>query len=367
MNLLRIRCKNGWLWMNGCVVVLLALSLVLFYVHVHSFYGRKPEERVSSSVYPNEISSFNDSPSPLASKDGLPKFWNETGGVMVFYHVAKTGGSTVRRILQSAAQENPDRFVYMRYFKKMWDETIQGDNSSTSCIHPKTNLNRLDRHVQSFLTDASKKKALLMEIHGGPPGLQFFSEYFRHWRSLAQVHQRPFFTFTLVREPIAHATSYFKMFHVECRKPWCERRQYNSSLPDFLQSILPNRQCFMLRHISSIAGMDPSLYQDCSVSTSDCDEVWNTVNDCMDWIGTTDTLSNDTIPMLRNMLNGTRDVGVQDVVNEKVSSRSEFQDVLTPNTIKMLTEQSLSQDLMIYNKARHYYVAKNLFGIEWLT
>ena len=73
---------------------------------------------------------------------------------------------------------------------------------------------------------ANGQRTLFVKIYGGLPGLEGLAPYIHPWRRLGQTRNKPFFasTYALVREhlKLAYALSYFKFFHVDCSRRWCE-------------------------------------------------------------------------------------------------------------------------------------------------
>ena len=184
--------------------------------------------------------------------------------------------------------------------------------------------------------------------------------------SVVAIHNKPFFAFTLVRDPIPHAISYFKMFHVDCRDAWCEQNQFNATQDGLLMSIVPNRQCFMLKHISSIAGMHPSFYRDCTVSDDDCRELYRIMTHSLDWIGTTESLSQETIPLLSYMLSDEvpGEIDVENVKNKKIANRSLFENELNDTAMTRL-RLAMTQDQLIYNQVKQSYSIKKLYNLSF--
>ena len=164
-------------------------------------------------------------------------------------------------------------------------------------------LSRTDQLIKDHIRqpDANEQRVSFVEIHGGSPGLEGLVPYIQAWRRLGQNHNKTFFAFTLVREPLAFALSYFKFFHAECSLRWCEHVQYKEYSPTNLllsARAHANQQCFLLKHLSSIDGMHPSFYKKCRVTKADCNGIYDIMKRNLDWIGTTERMSNDTIPLL---------------------------------------------------------------------
>lgn len=250
----------------------------------------------------------------------LPSFAHGNGGVILFYHVAKTGGTTVRSIFQKKAQHG---FTYMRYscasgLKKKGSNSTLNTNECFARDWCKMQFAKLTETIQLALSKTPKHQpTLLLEIHGGLPGLDVIVRYIQKWRDQSAESGKPFFAFTLVREPIAFSVSYFKAFHVNCNWVWCEKFAKTSSYSPqaLMDSLISNRQCFFLHYLSAVQGMKPHFYK-CARTRDQCIELYGRLANTLDWIGTTENLSYDTIPILQHLLYGPR------VVN-KNSTRSD--------------------------------------------
>jgi hypothetical protein len=65
------------------------------------------------------------------------------------------------------------------------------------------------------------------------------------WKDLTQQHNLGFFSFTVLREPVSFALSFFNFMHVNYNlgKKWQPLYSLEATQKDFLQSLVPNRQC----------------------------------------------------------------------------------------------------------------------------
>jgi len=211
----------------------------------------------------------------------------------------------------------------------------------------------LSKRVESTLkSQNSTKKTLLLEFHGGVPSLRNLVPFIQKWRRLSHEHEKRFFAFTVVRDPIPYSVSYFNMFHFKCTHNWCEHEQYmNWTQDNLLKSLKPNRQCFFLTHLSSIAGMHPSFYDKCRVLKNDCKNIYNIMKDNLDWVGTTENLSFDTIPLLSRLL----DYDYSTLENKKVAvkSKQELSRMKLNTTLGIRAFTELDQEL--YDNVRESY------------
>ena len=338
------------------------------------------------------------------------------GGVVIFYHVAKTGGTTIREYFHYLLRNHHDKFIYYRYknpyFEGTWKSSKAKRSESDGAADPRnvdttsiTNnatrtstttmmnctipiesydfqLEMMDQLMKEFLVvptpeqqpqmsspPSPRKPTLLMEIHDGPPGLRSMESYLKKWRAIAEENNKPIFIFTLMREPTSYAISYYKFFHTGCDEPWCEHYGDEHSHPNivhFLKTLQSNQQCFLLNHLSSIAGMPPTYYDTCKVSLEDCQYVYNDIMlKSMDYVGTTESLSNVTIPYLSNVILGQQSTvdpakkskrqstrkAIQNVTN--AAKHYEFEETIYSSTaIQSKLQEMMKSDIWLYNQVK---------------
>jgi len=155
---------------------------------------------------------------------------NSTGRILVFYHLYKTGGSTIRDLAQQYVRRSSSSAGRVVVFRRL---------------------------------------------------------------------EVDFFTMTLLREPVAFALSFFNYFYIHKREDWNPFHTANATEQDFLKTIVPNRQCRMLA--SHPLGLSPN---DTRWDSCDYTQVSSTLLDTMDWIGTTEDLSTQTLPLLAHFVTG---------------------------------------------------------------
>jgi hypothetical protein len=218
-------------------------------------------------------------------------------------------------------------------------------------------LHQLDEMILHRVKNETRSKILLLELHGSVPGMTYLAPYIHRWRQMAFSHNQNFFAFTLVREPLQLSISYFRFFHVNCPHRWCERQQFNSTVDGLLSSVrlLPNRQCTSLHQRQSFTLLKPSIAQECVVT--DCQAVTRLTEQAMDWIGTTERLSSDTIPLLSYMLTRSK---VANATNEKVSSPDISLQKMT-GTERRELEGFLHMDLQLYDHVKQQYSINKTF------
>ena len=364
----------------GCLKVLFMFPFAFSGLVVSVEDANSVQKHPSTKLEENStISNHHKKPFQLPEDS---RFGPLSGGIVIFYHVAKTGGSTVRSLFQQLARQSPIQYRYLRSLNRLWQHSsnqpyVSGETTNTTsgelCVpqgFQRETMDRIESAIEESLYGgisnknkqgtAEQRKTLLLEFHGGPPGIGTLGPLISKWRSAAKENNIPFFAFTVVREPLSYSISYFKMFYVNCPQNfngWCEHQDYNASQENLLQATVKNRQCFLLQHLSSIAGMDPSYYKKCSVTKEDCLHVLKSLDRNMDWVGTTEALSTETLPLLFKVLFSTtnnRTLVTRPPTNEKVSRKQPFELAMKNSTLNQL--HSLTKfDQFIYNHFKEKY------------
>lgn len=105
------------------------------------------------------------------------------------------------------------------------------------------------------------------------------------------------FTFTLVREPLSFALSFFNMFHApKNRYSWNPFDLYEPTEANLRKSLIPNRQCLIL----ALAG--DGTHKNTIPSSNDCYAVKSMLINDLDWVGTTEHMQEETLPLLTHLL-----------------------------------------------------------------
>lgn len=211
----------------------------------------------------------------------FPQF--NDSGVVLFYHLAKTGGVTI--------EQHFNKLNHLEYVR-VWDEP---------------GFNEVCKDIDAILT-GEKKQVLFVEMHGGEPktslpGIIELHPLIQTWRTLSQHSNVPFFSFTMLREPVSIHTSAFLFFHRRrCSASWCsKKRKFSPRQENIEKSATPNRQCMTLargQHHEDYwinTGSKPVTEQECLQVEMLLRQDWN-------WVGRTENMSDTTLPMLMNML-----------------------------------------------------------------
>jgi hypothetical protein len=213
---------------------------------------------------------------PAHDSKKLPSAFDK-GGLIFFLHIPKTGGSTIRRNL-----EEREGIIY---------HFVSGAGIYKENIP----------HVRRYVSTETKRKrnVVILEVHGrDSPNLLQLRKTLLGLKRMATKQNVPTFFFTVVRDPMAYAISYFNFFHVQYGRqkyfPQVEPTESN-----LLKYSLYNPQCqFLARGEFSLRNMTHKQVP----SEEECQEVHKVLLETMDWVGTTERLSVEILPMLRRVL-----------------------------------------------------------------
>jgi hypothetical protein len=284
---------------------------------------------IISPLFSSEIK--RDGPVAVKSKR-FPLF--EDGGVVVFLHIAKTGGTSIRK--------NFGNFSHID-FKTLYTMDQWKEASDTA-----------DR-ILTRKVSADKRRILFLEPHGmRAMGMPTLHQYLRRWKRFSNLHNTSFFAFTLVREPVSYAVSYFNFFNAKpCSIAKCPWKLYSASDENLLKTNRPDMQCMLLaRDHWDIFMNDVHPEQ---VDKDECDDVYQTIRKEMDWVGTTDEMSAETIPLLTRML-APNQTHTFDVFNVIKATKPGSKIILSPEALQPDTIESLritsSNDQAIYEAVK---------------
>lgn len=239
------------------------------------------------------------------SKKELPSF--ENGGLVFFLHIPKTGGSTIR---SSFDQMKGVQYIF-----------VSGNGIYENA------LPIIWKYVKS--TSKQRRDIMFLEIHGrDSPNLIVLRDTLLQWKRIAKKHGLPVFFFTVVREPLAHALSYFNFFHVQRKSPYFDQVEANES--NLLRYSLHDPQCqFLARGEFSLREKTKQ-----QPSREECRSVHEALLGTMDWVGTTERMDSETLPILKHIFN----LGGFRFQKQRVSSKAANLSI----SIQELSEQAVS-------------------------
>ena len=259
-------------------------------------YNRAFDHHSSTNIGAAKAYSTADNIKNTTSIWNLPSLAS-TGGVMVFLHVPKTGGTTIRKTYQKRENvtylfsNRKEKYNSLVPIVNEWVRTGPS-NKETVVFNNETSTRRRQQHIG------------ILEIHArNNPSLITICDQLQQWKATAKEQQIPFFAFTVVREPESFGISYFNYYH---GMRWEKRRfeflpRDELTNDNFRRTMHHNPQClFLTRSEQAYQKNFPTLRQ--NRTREECLEAYDCLRKTMDWIGTTERLQNETLPLLQYLL-----------------------------------------------------------------
>jgi hypothetical protein len=272
----------------------------------------------------------------------VPSF--EDGGVIFILHIPKCGGTTIRKGFQGRKN--------VKYLFS-------------------SNRNKYDLQVQSMdqwvQYGPEANRTGIFEVHArNNPTLLDLCDQLKEWRRIANENKIPFFAFTVLREPTSFAISYFNYYH---GKRWQKRRfeylpEHNMTEDNFIRTMHFNPQClFLTRSEQAYQRNFPEKRE--NLSEVECKTALECLISNMDWVGTTECLRNETIPLLSYLIDSSERSQTETMGSYQEEKEKEVKDENGSYKFFALDDASVSTkeylnemtrwDQHMYNKIRQVY------------
>lgn len=252
---------------------------------------------------------------------------------LLFARSSQTGGTTIRRNLEKLDRV---QYIFAKNYSTYYDAAPMVEDA--------------------ILNGTPNKTVIIYEIHATTaPSFFRLRQRLKRWKETACHNAVPFFAFTVLRDSVSFAFSHFSFFHIQKRNPTFE--QVNATEENFFRMSLSNPQCQFL--YKGEPSMRAQKAKGVVVQPEDCHQVELHLMELMDWVGTTENLSNETLPLLARLLDLPPDEAVSDRW-ESHRVRIKEQDVyfgienVTLSSIEAIREMS-PLDVDLYNSAKTKY------------
>eukprot|EP00978_Attheya_sp_CCMP212_P005352 scaffold11962_cov59-Attheya_sp.AAC.6 len=279
-------------------------------------------------VLPHSVLSL----SSTTSEHQLPSL--RQGGIVVFFHNPKAGGTSLREM----AKQNSQMFDHV-----------------TSEF---TDMEGVEQYMLQWTSQKVDKKVKFLEIHGHPPGFLQLRTRLTAWRTQAETNNIPIFVFTIMREPISWLLSCFNFFclqiakYTKCKAPATIEGMLSEARSD------PQSRWYCFMHtIMALPDQGNDNMDDCPL------DLQEQLVQYMDWVGFTEQYE-DTMTVLKGILppGATKTFAVKNKTNKQFQKI----DSSTLNeTVTKRLQELMSRDYKLYDGLRQtFQLEKFKFAID---
>ena len=212
--------------------------------------------------------------------------------------------------------------------------------------------------VDRLVQNGTQGRIVAVETHDqNVPPYHQLSHKIREWKRTAAQNNVPFFVATLLREPVSMQISAFNYYYVA---PW--KRLANDTVADFLDTLLDNPICSFLHNggmfFDNLDRKHPEIRNRRSklnreLQKQHCDLVYELLLSDMDFVGTTDRLETETLPLFRYLFHRKNTAGSKGHANEMRRVRMHL-DRLNETDVARV-KQGTEWDKEWYHKAQEIY------------
>jgi len=265
---------------------------------------------LSSAIKANVNNSTNPATTGRAfslERRRLPSLKN--GGIVIFIHIPKTGGTTIRELVKyrKDGRRSKVNYIYLTGPRE-FNYTMNRMNERLAPLPSAAAGGRGGGGVGTTIG----QEVVFVEYHAldrtCPTFLQLATTILPDWKQRAQQQNIPLFMMSLVREPISFAISFFNFYHGMHQNPrrfdYVDTSDNNNdnavSERQFLKHTIANPQCLFLAHNEDAYTKTGQDLRE-SFTWEECQRSFAGMVQLMDWIGTTDRIRNETLPLLRTL------------------------------------------------------------------
>jgi len=308
----------------------------------------------------------------------LPDFTN--GGIFVYFHLYKTGGSSITELMVELKDEFEEEFA---------EDDKDGDDAKEAILFVNNREDMTDEDIENSVAMVKDKKIpIFYNFHVEFPATMYptFVEaapVLDHWREYAEAEGVPFFAMTVLREPLGQALSFFNFFHVAVDEDMDWNPFLGAMEPteeNFLKTYVPNRLCHLMYDDAHgileapdealREGLKDNLYHFMDEeemnrrnepSFCNVDVVRKILfeDTIFDYVGVTERLSKTILPLITKVVFGDHSLAIGAEQKKKVTHLFDEEDKVVPlrkhalseSTKEMVARES-AKDQQLYEEAR---------------
>lgn len=245
------------------------------------------------------------------------------GGIIIFFHVPKTGGSSIQEHIRKMNKVDYNFNLIPRHY------------------------NETALFLDSLTQRGTDTRTLFVEFHGNCPPLAKVQDDMDRWRKQASQSRIPFVAFTILRDPVPWSISAFNDMCLVRNK--CGTHE--ATVEGMLRRQNPNMQC----RFFSTGWEGWTARPDLDPTVNDCREATKVMERHLDYVGKLERF-NETLCFLQSVLPGRNFDDFNEVVTatNQIKRRYIRKEELNSTAIKFIHDIS-HLDYDLYNKEFHHF------------
>mmetsp|Transcript_26067 Transcript_26067/g.43479 ORF Transcript_26067/g.43479 Transcript_26067/m.43479 type:complete len:340 (-) Transcript_26067:266-1285(-) len=251
----------------------------------------------------------------------------QRGGIIIFFHVPKSGGTSVQENLRKLPGINYNLITGYRKWNR---------------IQP-----QMEKLCSSLPKDTTTR---VVEIHAGTaPTFLSLQKSLASWRKTAADNHVPYFAFTILREPVAWAISVYNHCHAPGHAGHAGKGYVARPLTDeaFTERAMHNPQCNFLTR-----GFEYGKANRTQPTIEECTGVQEGLLKNLDWVGITERF-NETSVLLLDLLGQTNYTFTKSENNAHRANGTLTRKMLKEETIDYHVQIS-TMDYALYEVAKNW-------------
>jgi len=308
------------------------------------------------------------------------------GGILVYFHLYKTGGSSITELIVELKEEFEEEDEEDEEEGSHYEQVNSEFLESRRLVFVNNREDMTNEDIEWSVKFAKdNKKPVFYNFHVEFPNTMYptlveAKPVLDAWRTAATAAGVPLFVATVLREPLGHALSFFNFFHVTIDEhEWSPfAGDMDATEENFVKTFVPNRLCHLMYDDAHgiLEAPDEALREGLLKnlwhfmdeeelnrrnvpSNCDVDKLKDILFDgtTFDYVGVTDRLSTHILPMFTKMVFGDAELARDAKPKKKASNLTD--DTWVPlkkkdlsETTKAMVAEKSAKDQHLYEEAR---------------